>query len=158
MMSVQQEAHAGMFIRRALEFILSMGVLLLGAGILLFDSAWAHPLYHTLSDVAPARAWGTVWVMLGTARAIIVVINGFWPLSPFARLSLAATTLLLVWLPLSFTYLAYLRAFLLDASGGFVPGIVLTGIAVMTEALCMYALAALTEARRQTSQGGGHVR
>lgn len=149
-MTVDQEAHVGVFLRRALEFTLAGCVLLIGVGLLLFEGAWQHPLYHLLNSIAPQRFWGTWFTMLGTTRCIVLVINGFWPLSPLARLSLATTTLVTAWLPLTAAYLAYLRLFLLDgSSGGFVPGLVLIGVAVMTEALCMYALAALKEARKR---------
>lgn len=149
MMTVEQEAHAGMFVRRALEFINAGGVMLLGIGLLLMPEAWGHPVYALLDAVAPQRAWGVLFTMLGCTRALVVVINGFWPLSPVARLSLSIATLILVWLPIAATMLAYFRMFLLGSGeGGFMPGLVLTGIAVMTEGLCMYALTALKGARK----------
>lgn len=148
MMTQAQEAHAGVFMRRALEFILAGAVMLLGIEFLLFPSAWSHELYRLLDSIAPQRLWGTWFAILGTARCIVLIINGFWPLSPVARLSLAIATLVTAWLPLAAAYLAYLRLFLLGEGGGAVPGLILTGVAVMTEALCMYALAALKEARK----------
>lgn len=148
MMTVDQEAHAGMFLRRALEFILAGGVTLLGIGVLLMPEAWGHPVYGLLDAIAPQRAWGVVFTLLGCTRCMVVVINGFWPLSPVARLSFSIATLTLVWLPIAATFLAYFRLFLLGDGGGFLPGLVLTGIAVMTEGLCMYALTALKGARK----------
>lgn len=148
MMTKEQEALAGMFIRRALEFILAGGVMLLGAGLLLMPAAWDHPVYDLLDSIAPQGAWGVLFMILGCTRGMTVVINGFWPLSPVARLSFSIATLILVWLPIAATFLAYFRLFLLNDGGGFLPGLVLTGIAVMTEGLCMYALAALNGARK----------
>lgn len=149
MMTTQQEAHAGMFLRRALEFILGGAVLLLGLGILLLEGAWAHPVYSLLENIAPNRAWGALFTVLGTMRCMIVTINGFWPLSPVARFSLSCATLVFAWLPIAATFLAYLRLFLIgNGEGGFLPGAVLIGVAVMTEGLCMYALMALKGARK----------
>lgn len=149
MMSVEQEAHAGMFMRRALEFILAGATLLLGLGFLLLEGAWTHPVYALMGQIAPQNVWGTLFTVLGTTRCIVLVINGFWPLSPVARLSLAIATLTIVWLPLAGTFLAYFRLFLLrEGQGGFLPDLIMVGIAVMTEALCMYALAALKAAQK----------
>lgn len=148
MMSVDQEAHAGMFVRRALEFINAGGVMLMGIALLLLPSAWEHPVYALLDAIAPQPVWGTLFALLGCTRAMVVIINGFWPLSPVARLTFSIATLILVWLPIAATFLAYFRLFLLGDGGGFLPGLVLTGIAVMTEGLCMYALTALKGARK----------
>ena len=148
MMTIEQEAHVGMFLRRALEFVLAGGVFVMGLGILLLDGMWQHDLYRVLETVAPDRVWGTLFLVLGAIRCVVLVINGFWPLSPAARLTLAVSTLIIAWFPLAISYLAYFRSFLTGDGGGFIPGLALVGIAIFTEALCLYALSALQQARR----------
>lgn len=148
MMSVEQEAHAGMFLRRALEFILAGAVLLLGLGVLLLEGIWAHPVYSVLEKVAPTAVWGVAFTLIGTIRCVVLVINGFWPFSPPVRLGLAILTLVFAWFPLATSYLAYFRLYISDGGGGFLPGLILTGVAVMTEGLCLYALSALRQAGR----------
>ena len=91
--------------------------------------------------LSPA-AWTLFFTMLGTGRLVVVVINGFWPLSPHVRwwLSLAS---LWVWASLTWGYWR-----MLPATAGF-PALVFSPVILMVEAICLFALSALRAGRRR---------
>lgn len=149
MMSLDLEAQAGVFVRRAIEFILAFGILLFGLVLSLFPGGMAHPIYDPMTAILPERIWATWMVGMGSTRALALIINGHWPLSPIVRVCYSAASMATVWWPFAMIFLIYFKDYITGAGGAVLPGLVLSGIACFTEALCIYVLMALREARKR---------
>lgn len=94
--------------------------------------------------IAPPLLWTLTATVLGTARLIVVVINGFWPLSPLVRWWMSLISLG-IWASLTAGYVLMLPSTL-----GF-PALVLAPIGFIVEANCLYALSALRDGHRHGS-------
>ena len=141
-MTTDLEAHIGNRTRRLMELTLALAILALGVqltrtpGEVFRDGGALYPLMI----FAPAKYWTLLFTILGTARLMVVIINGVWPLSPLVRTVMSFVSLG-GWAMMAFGYWA-----MLPATQGF-PALVLCPIAFIVEANCLYALSALRAGR-----------
>ena len=141
-MSPALEARVGNRSRRLFELIMASAIFALGV-----------QLSHTPGEVfktggalepllfLPALVWTMFYAVFGAIRLTVVIINGFWPLSPDVRWAMSIASLLLVWMPLSSGYWM-----MLPTTQGF-PALILGPIAFVVEANCLFALSALRAGR-----------
>jgi hypothetical protein len=144
--NIDQEATVGRKARRFNEFMMAIGIAALGVQLSLFPEEVFRPhgALGLLIWFAPPLVWTLSFVVFGTARFVIVMINGFWPISPTARwlMSIASLTL---WLALTAGYWTAL-----PLTKGF-PALVLSPIALSVEGVALYAL---TVMRWERKHGG----
>lgn len=143
-MSTDLEAHIGNRTRRLMEMTMALAILALGVQLTLTPGEVFRPggALAMLMLFAPALFWTLFFTILGTARLMVVIINGVWPLSPIVRQSMSIVSLG-GWAMLSMGYWM-----MLPATKGF-PALVLTLIGFIVEANCLYALSALRASRRR---------
>ncbi len=144
-MTADLEARIGNRSRRVLEMTMALAIMALGVQLTRApdDVFRVGGALYPLLLIAPALFWTTVFTMLGTARLVIVIINGVWPLSPFVRWWMSAISLGFVWAALTAGYWI-----MLPATQGF-PALVLGPIGFIVEANCLFALSALRAGRRR---------
>jgi vacuolar-type H+-ATPase subunit I/STV1 len=72
---------------RASEWALSFMLFSWGAILLLNNDLFSlSPSYHSFSEVMPEAAWGSVCLLVGSARLTFLFVNGLWRRSPHLRL------------------------------------------------------------------------
>jgi hypothetical protein len=141
-MNTELEARVGNRTRRAQEMKMSLAVL--GLGIMfaldgrLFNEGEA--LWMLGVFVRPSL-WAQVFTMIGMARLVVLIVNGFWPVGPTVRWVLCIISLFIVWMPIAVAYWMMLPMTL-----GY-PALVLSVIAVIGELICLFALSALRAGR-----------
>lgn len=137
-MNPELEAAVGRRLRRIYE--MNMALAILGLGVLfILNGRMFEPgtALEPMASMLPGLVWSLAFVMLGTARLVTLIVNGFWPLGPAVRWWLSAASLVTAWLPIAAAYwlmLPELSAF---------PTLVLGPFAVIGEASCLFALSAL---------------
>lgn len=137
------EAHVGNRTRRLLE--LAMAAAVLGLGIQLSgnpDEVFKPEGALAPLMILPRTFWTQLFTVLGSVRLVVVIINGFWPLSPLVRWYLSLATLA-IWACITWGYWR-----MLPATSGF-PALVLAPVVFIVEANCLFALSALRTARRR---------
>lgn len=143
-MTRELEATIGNRSRRLFEFTMALGIMLLGIQLTLSPESVLRQggALGTALNIAPPIVWTMAAVILGTARVMVVFINGVWPLSPVVRWSMSLISLGL-WTSLAAGYWMAL-----PASKGF-PSLILSVICLVVEANCFYALSALRADKRR---------
>lgn len=149
MMSIEQEARVGVFMRRTVEKALAVATVGLGVLAMLLPGAWGHdPFYRLLLAFMPQQGWGTMFFAIGVVRSVFLIVNGYYPLSPLVRLTLSLATGVLVWLPLTISYGWFYCEMFVQHGGVLLPGMVFSPTIAFLEALCSFTLSALWEASR----------
>ena len=116
---------------------MSLAVLGLGFMFTLDQSIFAAGQALHMMAVVPGELWGGVFILLGTARLVTLIVNGFWPVGPTVRWSLSITCIMVVWMPIVVSFWM-----MFPATKGY-PTLVLSVIAAIGEAICLFALSAL---------------
>jgi hypothetical protein len=144
-MTRDQEAAVGNRTRRLLECSMALATMLLGLQLTAFPEDVMRPggALDLLSALMPAPVWTLGFIILGSMRLVVCIINGYWPLSPHVRWAASAMTLVLVWLPLAVGYWLNLP----DTKG--FPALILGPIALLVEATSFYALSVIRAGRNR---------
>lgn len=94
-------ADQGRIFRKVTESLGAAAALVMGLQFILvgFESfTWP---YLPLLVFVPAPVWGAIMLGLGSVRAVILAVNGWWPLSHSARKIMSLLFIAFVWLPLT---------------------------------------------------------
>lgn len=112
------------FRERFAEWALSMMLASWGFTVLGSPGLFERPFYGALVNIAPQGAWGTLALLIGIGRLVVLFINGAWRQSPLFR-QVGAVFGMLVWVMLTMGALSlgwrspsvaiYLGLFTLDA-------------------------------------------
>ena len=143
-MRMELEARVGNRTRRFQEMLLAIAILGLGIQLTLtpdevFKEGGAlEPLLY----FAPSFAWTLSWVVFGTARAVVVYINGVWPISPAVRWGMSIVSLGF------WSFFAFGYWLMFPATKGF-PMLVMGLVMVAVEANACYALSAMRADRQR---------
>ena len=141
-MSTDLEAHVGNRTRRLMEMTMALAILALGVQLTLTPDEVFRPdgALAMLLLFASPLVWTLFFTMLGTARLVVVIINGVWRPSPIVRQAMSVLSLG------GWSVLAMGYWMALPATKGF-PALVLTVVCFIVEANCLYALSALRASR-----------
>ena len=145
-MTVEQEAKAGVYLRRSIEKLMTGMAIAFSAMLILVDNVLHSDFYYVMRIIAPEKVWALIIFATSIGRLAFLWINGFYPHSPIYRAGFSAMTLLLAWIPFTASFL-----WLWVAKGSIVPGVVLAPGLAAIETLCFFTLMALWGSRRDDS-------
>ena len=146
-------ADQGRIFRKVLESIAAVSALLLG--LMFVSSGYSSPrdIYLPLSLIAPAWAWGTLMLMLGAIRVVVIVVNGWWPYSHRARKYLSGMFIFGIWLPLGACFWWYFVGDVLGDELRTYPGLAYSTFTLGAEFLIYYAHASFVYAIKRGQDG-----
>lgn len=149
MLTPADEIRIGRALRKAIEWISTIGPLGLGLVFVLAHKAFEAPLYAPLRFV-DAAVWGALYLLIGAVRGVFLFVNGHYYPSPTARRIMATLTLTFVWLPMVSVFWIQAAFFYADGTGRFLPGAIGFPLLAAVEIANIYWLTVwLAHRRRQ---------
>ena len=100
--------------------------------------------YDPIVRFMPLSVWAWMVGAMSVSRVVVLIVNGYWPVTFQVRIGYSIATLMLVWMVLAgLSWLAF------HQRGVIYPGAALAPLAVSIELLCFLALRARLESVRQ---------
>lgn len=112
--------------------------------LLLVVTTPVAPFYAPVAKLVSLPVWAWAVGVVSASRVIVLIVNGYWPITFQVRIAYSIVTLLLVW-----AVICGLSLMSTATRGVVFPSIALAPLAATVELLCFLSLRARLESARQ---------
>jgi hypothetical protein len=142
------QSYQGRVFRKWLETLSSLSAFIMGLAFILGSSKGRPPIFAIHDTLINSYLWGAIMVSLAMTRILVLVVNGHWPHSYFARKWLGGAFILFIWAPVGISFWLEL---LWPSNNGIVsyPGLAYSVFATGGEFLLFFAHATFLYAAKK---------
>lgn len=140
--ALSNKAMLGKVLGRNIERAAAAWALLLSPALAV--SQPTAPYYDPILRFMPLPVWAWMVGAMSAARVVVLIVNGWWPITFQVRIGFSIATLLMVW-----SVLAVLAWVSYTTRGAVYPTIALAPLAATIELLCFLSLRTRLESVRQ---------